>query len=286
VFPVPFIHSNSKEDEKMLAYFLALVVSFGSLSIYLSAFFFPEIHRKQDFIWSGVGLFYALILWIFAPRITGGLLLGHIASVSMLVWFITQTLLLRRQLTPEIQQTPVPSPELVKASLQTQISNFSISDKLGQISGFFGGLLTGAKAKVQQTVSKKPVTTTPTPELVDKTEPTSTVSQVTIVETTETLPTSELINQPKETPTVLEVSVPESSPQTTTEPAIPDKMENIVEITETIIEVTETEVFVAVEQTIETASATPETAPNPPTSDLLPTGEAKSEGEAPSAQIP
>ncbi|MEY3334775.1 MAG: hypothetical protein RLZZ176_3078, partial [Cyanobacteriota bacterium] len=170
-------------------------------------------------------------------------------------------------MTPEIQQTPVPSPELVKASLQTQISNFSISEKLGQISGFFGGLLTGTKAKVQQTVSKKPVTTTPTPELVDKTEPTSTVSQVTIVETTETLPTSELINQPKETPTVLEVSVPESSPRETTEPAIPDKMENIVEITETIIEVTETEVFVAVEQTIETASATPETAPNPPTSD-------------------
>jgi hypothetical protein len=85
---------------------------------------------------------------------------------------------------------------------------------------------------------------------------------------------------------VLEVSVPESSPQETTEPAIPDKMENVVEITETIVEVTETEVFVAVEQTIETASATPETAPNPPTSDLLPTGEAQSEGEAPSAQIP
>ncbi|MFN7522484.1 MAG: Ycf66 family protein, partial [Aphanizomenon sp.] len=75
----------------MLDYFLALVVGFGSLAIYLSAFFFPEIHRRYDFIWSGIGLFYALILWIFAPRITGGLLLGHVASVSLLVWFIAQT---------------------------------------------------------------------------------------------------------------------------------------------------------------------------------------------------
>jgi hypothetical protein len=30
----------------MLDYFLALVVGFGSLAIYLSAFFFPEIHRR------------------------------------------------------------------------------------------------------------------------------------------------------------------------------------------------------------------------------------------------
>ncbi|MFM7365786.1 MAG: Ycf66 family protein [Cuspidothrix sp.] len=250
----------------MLTYLLALVVTFGSLAIYLAAFFFPEIHRQQDFIWSGVGLFYALVLWIFAPRITGGLLLGHIASVSMLVWFIAQTLLLRRQLTPEIQQTPVPSPELVKASLQTQISKFSVSEKLRQLSGFFGSLLTGARAKVQQTVSKKPITTTPTPEPVDKTEPTPTVSQVTIAETTETPSTSELINQPEQTATVLEVSVPESSPQEPTEPVIPNKIENVVEMTETIVEVTETEVFVAVETTIATTSTAPEAAPSPPTS--------------------
>ena len=81
----------------MLAYVLALVVGLGSLAIYISAFFFPEIHRKNDFIWSGVGLFYALVLWVFAPRISGGLLLGHVASVALvgLVWlansFITST---------------------------------------------------------------------------------------------------------------------------------------------------------------------------------------------------
>ena len=54
----------------MLAYFLALAVGLGSFSIYMAAFFFPEVHRKSDFTWSGVGLFYALILWACAGRIT------------------------------------------------------------------------------------------------------------------------------------------------------------------------------------------------------------------------
>lgn len=155
----------------MLAYFLALVVGLGSLAIYIAAFFFPEIHRKNDFIWSGVGLFYALVLWIFAPRITGGLLLGHVASVALLSSFGWQTLSLRRQLTPERQQTPVPSLELVKVSIQDQISNFSLQEKLGQLPAFIGGVFSGVKGKVQQTMTKKPSTSTPKPvvEVIDKT---------------------------------------------------------------------------------------------------------------------
>jgi hypothetical protein len=72
----------------MLAYVLALVIALGSLAIYMTAFFFPEVHRKEDFIWSGVGLFYALVLWVCAGRITGGVLLGQMASVALLglVW--------------------------------------------------------------------------------------------------------------------------------------------------------------------------------------------------------
>ena len=46
----------------MLAYILAIVVGLGSFSIYVAAFFFPEVHRKSDFWWSGVGLFYTLML--------------------------------------------------------------------------------------------------------------------------------------------------------------------------------------------------------------------------------
>ena len=144
----------------MLAYFIALVVAFGSLAIYLSAFFFPEIHRQNDFIWSGVGLFYALVLWIFAPGITGGLLLGHIASVALLVWFVAETLSLRRQLAPEGQQTPLPSPELIKISFQEQMSKFSVKEKFRQLSGFIGSVFSGAKGKLPQTVNQQPVVKT------------------------------------------------------------------------------------------------------------------------------
>lgn len=92
----------------MLAYFLALAVGLGSFSIYIAAFFFPEVHRKTDFAWSGVGLFYALILWACAGRITGALLLGQMAAVALLGWFAWETLSLRRQVTPIAQQTPIP----------------------------------------------------------------------------------------------------------------------------------------------------------------------------------
>ncbi|MBD1829346.1 hypothetical protein NDI47_00255 [Microcoleus vaginatus GB1-A2] len=92
----------------MLAYFLALAVGLGSFSIYMAAFFFPEVHRKSDFTWSGVGLFYALILWACAGRITGALLLGQIAGVAMLAWFAWETLTLRRLVTPVAEQTPIP----------------------------------------------------------------------------------------------------------------------------------------------------------------------------------
>lgn len=100
----------------MLAYILALAVGFGSLAIYMAAFFFPEVHRKSDFAWSGVGLFYALILWVCAGRITGAVLLGQIASVALLGWFSWQTLILRRELTPVARQTPIPNLDIVGKS--------------------------------------------------------------------------------------------------------------------------------------------------------------------------
>ncbi|WP_138501979.1 Ycf66 family protein [Nostoc sp. PA-18-2419] len=147
----------------MLAYVLALVVGLGSLAIYIAAFFFPEIHRKNDFIWSGVGLFYALVLWVFARRISGGLLLGHVASVALLVWFGWQTLSLRRQLTPQAQQTQVPSPETVKTGIQEQVNKLSFQERLGQLQQDIGSTLSGVKDKVQQSVSSKP-STKPKPE--------------------------------------------------------------------------------------------------------------------------
>jgi hypothetical protein len=104
--------------QKMLAYILAVLVGTGSVGLYIAAFFFPEIHRKHDFIWSGVGFFYALFLWIYARQETGGILVGQTASVILLGWFAWQTLKLRRQLVPVNQQTPIPN---TAKKLQEQI---------------------------------------------------------------------------------------------------------------------------------------------------------------------
>jgi hypothetical protein len=76
----------------MLAYILAVIVAVGSFALYLTAFLFPKVHRKDDFLWSGVGLFYALVLWVCAGRITGGVLLGQLAGVSLLLWFGRETM--------------------------------------------------------------------------------------------------------------------------------------------------------------------------------------------------
>ena len=93
----------------MLAYILAIAVGLASFGLYMAAFFFPEVHRKSDFVWSGVGLFYSLILWACAGRITGAVLLGQVASVSLLVWFGWEALTLRRTATPVTEKTPIPA---------------------------------------------------------------------------------------------------------------------------------------------------------------------------------
>lgn len=115
----------------MLAYVLAWVVGLGSLGIYLAAFFFPEMHRKNDFIWSGIGFFYALVLWVYAERLRGGILLGQTASVTLLVSFGWQTLKLRRQLTPLDQQTQLPDTVPTKlggitSNLQRRLANLPL----------------------------------------------------------------------------------------------------------------------------------------------------------------
>ncbi len=92
----------------MLNDLLGWIVALGSLGLYLSRFFLPEVQRKNDAIWSGVGLFYALILWANGDRIKGGLLLGQMASVALIVWLGWQMLQQRRQLTASQDQTPLP----------------------------------------------------------------------------------------------------------------------------------------------------------------------------------
>ncbi|MFZ4639932.1 MAG: Ycf66 family protein [Nodosilinea sp.] len=85
---------------------LAIVVGLGSIALYGAAFFFPEIHRKHDFFWSGVGLFYALVLWLNGDQSSPTEILGHCASISLMGWWGWQTLTLRRRRTPLALQTP------------------------------------------------------------------------------------------------------------------------------------------------------------------------------------
>ena len=88
----------------MLAYILAIAIGLASLILFLIAFFSPPIHRQDDFLWSGVGLFYALVLWVCGGRITGGVLLGQAAATSLLLVFGWQTLKLRRTIAYPEQQ--------------------------------------------------------------------------------------------------------------------------------------------------------------------------------------
>ncbi len=196
----------------MLAYVLALAIGLGSIAIYLAAFFFPEIHRKNDFIWSGVGLFYALVLWVFAQRITGGLLLGHVASVALLYWFGWQTLSLRQQLIPTAQQTQIPSADTVKTTIQQQVTKFSLPQSLAQLQKGIVNTFTGVKDRVQQTVSQKTPATPKTGDSLDQRTPKSKTESVPELIPPNT-PSPELVEAAKADTATLELHSPTSSTQ-------------------------------------------------------------------------
>jgi hypothetical protein len=209
----------------MLAYILALAVGLGSLGLYLGAFLLPEIHRKNDMIWSGVGLFYALVLWVCANRISGGVLLGQIASVSLIGWFGWETLVLRRETLPKDRQTAFPTPAELKERLQQLFINFTkgknatnsgsstnsgAAFNLAQLQTTLTEIVGKAKVAIDGVIGKpkKTQTTTPTP-------PKSTVGKTTTASVVETPPPPE-VKAPetslKETPP--EVKAPETPVET------------------------------------------------------------------------
>ena len=106
----------------MLAYVLAIAVGLSSLVLFLTAFSKSDIHHKDDFLWSGVGLFYALVLFLCANRITGSVLLGQVAAVALVISFNWQNLKLRKAIA---------NPEK-----QVDLESFSITELLG---GLFKG---------------------------------------------------------------------------------------------------------------------------------------------------
>lgn len=91
----------------MLANVLAVLLGLGSLIFYIAAFFYPEVHRRSDFLWGGLGLLYAAVLWFGAEQMTGLVLLGQMVAVALLLGLGWQTLTVRREKTPVYQQTPI-----------------------------------------------------------------------------------------------------------------------------------------------------------------------------------
>lgn len=144
----------------MLAYILAIAIALASVVLFFSAFFAPKLHRKDDFLWSGVGLFYGLILWVCAGRFTGGALLGQMAAVVLVLSFAWQTISLR---------AAIANPEK-----QAGIKTFSLLD-------WIGGGLGKKKAKVQPIAKTAVETVTPVETTESLTE--TPVEPVELVET-------------------------------------------------------------------------------------------------------
>jgi len=144
----------------MLAYIPALAVGLGSLGIYLTAFFFPEIHRKNDFI-CGLGLFYSSLMgkcWTNYWSV----LLGS-SGVALLGW-VTQTLSLRRQLTHVSSKQSYLALRRSKNTVEEKVSKLSLTQRLSQLQQR-GGSITGAKDRVrdcEQNGTNYPTSTTST----------------------------------------------------------------------------------------------------------------------------
>ncbi|WP_346292301.1 Ycf66 family protein [Sphaerothrix gracilis] len=115
-----------------MAHLLALTVGLGGFVLYMAAFFYPEVHRRFDFLWSGVAMLYGLVLWFCAGRISGALMLGQMASVSLILWLGWQTLTLRRSRTPAELQTPASASDVQQQAQQafSQLQQGSLSKTL------------------------------------------------------------------------------------------------------------------------------------------------------------
>ncbi len=141
----------------MLTYVLALLVGLGSLAIYAAFFMSPGFGRRSDLVWSGVGLFYALVLWVCARRITGGVLLGQTASVALLGWLGWQAFQFRWDITPPDQRASLPSPDDVAQRfkgvgtfVQEKLSGLATPEGRSQLQNQSTRAFSTVKDKVQQ----------------------------------------------------------------------------------------------------------------------------------------
>jgi Ycf66 protein N-terminus len=112
----------------MLANVLAVLLGLGSFTFYMTAFVYPEVHRRSDFLWSALGMFYALVLWFCAAQMGPSVLLGQAAAVTLLLGLGWQTLTVRRQKTPVYQQTPIVlTPEVMSDWAKNKLNQLRIA---------------------------------------------------------------------------------------------------------------------------------------------------------------
>ncbi|MEO1791298.1 MAG: Ycf66 family protein [Cyanobacteria bacterium J06629_19] len=112
----------------MLAHILAVLLGFSSFVFYIAAFFYPEVHRRSDFLWSSLGMFYAVVLWFCAGQMTPTVTLAQVTAVTLLWGLGWQTLTVRREKTPVYQQTPVVlTPEVVGSWAKNKLNQLRIA---------------------------------------------------------------------------------------------------------------------------------------------------------------
>ena len=112
----------------LLADTLSILLGLSSLTFYIAAFFYPEVHRRFDPLWSGLGLFYAAILWFCASQLTLAILLSQLIAIALLIGLGWQTLSVRREKTPVYQQTPVViTPEVVGDWAKNKLNQLRIA---------------------------------------------------------------------------------------------------------------------------------------------------------------
>jgi hypothetical protein len=144
-----------QKGDRMGIQALAIIMGLGSFTLYMAAFFFPEVYRRYDWMWSSVAMLYAVMLWISADSLSWQWLVSQILAVGLVVGFGTQTLRLRRQVAPADQKTPIPrSLKPARRFLQAQLR------------GMLQGLIQGAIAKFLSLFQPRPKAASSASELV------------------------------------------------------------------------------------------------------------------------
>lgn len=114
----------------LLADTFSALLALGSFAFYLAGFFYPEVHRRTDLVWSGLGLLYAALLWFCAGQMTLAVLLAQLIVVALLLGLGWQTLSVRREKTPVYQQTPISiTPEVVSDWTKNRLNQLRIAPK-------------------------------------------------------------------------------------------------------------------------------------------------------------